>query len=413
MPGCAVGETRSIALVTDYSLDFLGGAQRALYTQATALAEAGHRVTILAPPPRRDLVLPRRVTLVPIRAAVKVPGLGMPIVLANAGRRAQLAAALWAMDVDGVVLHSEFGIAASALHAARALRLPVAHTVHTFFWRAPHVPHSIASAVGRTLLAAHERTLGIPRHSRQIAEAPLDDAMRRVTAAVAASSDVVLSPSHHQAEALRAAGVPRVRVLSNTVPGSGTPGGRPHPRPGLRLLWAGRATPEKGLVTLLDALRALRADVRALVELRVAGAGRQIDDAARDSDLADVHFTGRVDPAGVTALLGEVDAVVVSSLGFDNQPMIALEAFRQGRPVIVLDPALAREFGGAALVTARPDAAGLAVLMTRLVRDDAPLTTAASAARAYAARATPEAHVAGLLSALEEAEHNRWSRSVR
>ena len=42
-------------------------------------------------------------------------------------------------------------------------------------------------------------------------------------------------------------------------------------------------------------------------------------------------------------LMDAADAALITSLGFDNQPMVALEAFAHGRPVVVSDPVLAKE----------------------------------------------------------------------
>src|SRR5690606_22817273 len=70
--------------------------------------------------------------------------------------------------------------------------------------------------------------------------------------------------------------------------------------------------------------------------------------------LPGVTFHGAVPGERVAALMDAADAALITSLGFDNQPMVALEAFAHGRPVIVSDPVLGGEFGDAALLTPTP-----------------------------------------------------------
>ncbi len=47
-----------VAIVCDYLLDYLGGAQTAMLEQARALAAAGHAVIMIARPNRRSLSRP-------------------------------------------------------------------------------------------------------------------------------------------------------------------------------------------------------------------------------------------------------------------------------------------------------------------------------------------------------------------
>ena len=110
-----------------------------------------------------------------------------------------------------------------------------------------------------------------------------------------------------------------------------------------------------------------------------------------------VTFHGPVPGERVGELMDAADAALITSLGFDNQPMVALEAFAHGRPVIVSDPVLATEFGDAALGTPSPDAEGLADLIIRLAADRSLLAAPREAAVAYASERVAAAHVARLL----------------
>jgi glycosyltransferase involved in cell wall biosynthesis len=239
--------------------------------------------------------------------------------------------------------------------------------------------------------AVHRAMTGLPDPRVRLAPRRLDSALRGTTLAACREADLVLSPSAHQAVALRRAGLPAVEVLSNTsctargasaeLPASGT----------LRLVWAARFAPEKRLEVMLEAMElvAERSGPDA-VHLDLAG-GRP-----RSAAPPGVTVHGRVSTATVTALLRGAHTAVITSLGFDNQPMIAMEAFAEGRPALVIDPVLAAEFGGAAMLADGTDAQGLATAILRLAADRHLLEGPARAARQLAAAVSPAAHARGV-----------------
>jgi glycosyltransferase involved in cell wall biosynthesis len=109
-----------------------------------------------------------------------------------------------------------------------------------------------------------------------------------------------------------------------------------------------------------------------------------------------VTLHGPVPGERVAELMDAADAALITSLGFDNQPMVALEAFAHGRPVIVSDPVLGGEFGDAALLAPTSDAAGLAELIVRLESERTLLDAPRAGALAYARERVAAAHVARL-----------------
>ncbi|GAB3600928.1 glycosyltransferase family 4 protein [Microbacterium tumbae] len=378
--------TRTILLVSDYSLAYMGGAQTAMRRQAEALLDAGLRCVVLAP--GTPLGWDPRVTIVSPPVRFTLPVVGLPVLGPADSLTAIAAAAIREHDVTGVVLHSELALAAAALRAARESGIRTLHIVHTFFWRASAALSPLAPLV----TAFHTATTGLPRDHRCRGTTAMQDALRSMTLRVAMEADAVVSPSRHQAEALRTAGVARVEVLSNVVePVVETAPGSPGV---LTVLWAARFAPEKRLGVALEAMRMLRDRIGpGRVHLHVAGGWHR--------PAHDVTFHAKVDARRIDELIAGSDAVVLTSLGFDNQPMIALEAFRRGRPVIVSDPALAREFGAAAIQAPSPDAAGLASALQRAWEDRELLAVARSAASAYALERGADAHVRGLLALLD------------
>ncbi len=370
-------------LLCDYSLRYLGGAQTAFVRQARSLAAQGWTVVVVAPDAD---VLGGTPHIVPVAPAVRgtLPGLDLPILGPVTRLTALLDALIDRHGVQALIVHSEFALAAAALAAGADRGVPVLHTVHTFFWRAPRMLSPLAPAVGWF----HRGLTGIPAAARYRGSTPINNALRGMTLRVALRADAVLSPSAHQAQALRQAGVEHARAFSNVseplAPAPPPPDDEP-----LSLLWAARFAPEKRLDVALDAVRLVGQTLGAgRVHLHVAGGEAR--------PLPDVTFHGRVPGDEVARLVAASHAVLITSLGFDNQPMIALEAFTRARPVLVTDPVLRDEFGAAAVGTPAPDAAGLAASLVQAVRDRDLLRRAGQAALEYAQQRQPDRHAAAL-----------------
>jgi glycosyltransferase involved in cell wall biosynthesis len=111
------------------------------------------------------------------------------------------------------------------------------------------------------------------------------------------------------------------------APGVEMPSGR-------RVLFAGQLEREKGVLTLLEALRHA-----AEVRLDIAGQGSLRDEieariASPDWAGAEVLAHGRVGPDVLSALIDEARVVVVPSEWYENGPYAVIEAFAHARPVI-------------------------------------------------------------------------------
>lgn len=371
-----------VLMVCDYSLKYLGGAQTAFMRQAEALACEGVQVIVLAPD-ADALASEGIITVSPPRRGT-IPVLDLPLLGRARDLEPLVAATIRRHGVGAVVVHSEFALAAAAIDVARQLGIPSLHTVHTFFWRAPAALAPFAPIVSRV----HRALTGIRNGGRFTGSHPLNNSLRTMTLRIAERADIVLSPSTHQAAALRDAGAGRVEAFSNVaqplrVAPPVSDGGP------LRLLWVARFAPEKRVDVALDAMR--------LVADRL-GEGRVHLDVAGGTHrpVPGVTFHGPVPGERVGELMDAADAALITSLGFDNQPMVALEAFAHGRPVIVSDPVLATEFGAAAVGTPTPDAEGLADLIVRLEADRALLDGPRAGAVAYARERVASAHVARL-----------------
>jgi hypothetical protein len=71
----------------------------------------------------------------------------------------------------------------------------------------------------------------------------------------------------------------------------------------------------------------------------------------------------------VLQLIDQSSVVVVSSLGFDNQPMTIAEAVSRQRGVLYCDPKLSEGLENSGYLSETPDEAGLAAAIVALVED--------------------------------------------
>ncbi len=369
-----------LAVVCDYSLRYTGGAQTALMAQVRAWSQQFPVVVIAPDIPRTHLP---GVTVV--RPPRGVRSLELPVVRANSVLHAWMHRTLKQHRVEAVMVHSEFGLAATAIAQAQRLRIPSMHTVHTFFWRAPLAAQPFAP-VARGF---HRLVTGLEQPHVRLAGRPLDSALRGMTLALAQQADAVISPSAHQADRLRSAGLTHVSVVSNVA--EVAPGGRPlAPELPLRLLWIGRFAPEKRLEVAVEAVRLARRR-GAQVELTVAGGERP-----RGVNDPFIHFVGAVPHAQVVSLIDDAHATLLTSCGFDNQPMVILESAARGRPTVVCDPVLGAEFGDAVVECAGSAASEVADTIVACAKAPDMIVRAGHEAKMLAQQSSPQAHVKNL-----------------
>lgn len=107
-------------------------------------------------------------------------------------------------------------------------------------------------------------------------------------------------------------------------------------RPGEYVLYLGRLARRKGVDVLLDAMSRLPGGRRGGVRLVVAGSGD--DEAALKGraslGFCEVRFVGRVEGAAKTYLLQNAIATVMPSRVWEAFPLVVLESFAAGKPVI-------------------------------------------------------------------------------
>jgi len=383
---------RRVAFVCDYSLDYLGGAQTALLEQAKALRAAGLEVTVISPgrplrPGRREATPDHEVRL---SARVTLPVVRLPVVRNTARLRRRLRTLLTDRAVQVVHLHSEFGIAAAAIQVARELGIPVVHTVHTFFWQTGAPVQSVLRVAVPRL---HRWVTGLPTADEVLAERPGDSALRNMTLAVARAADRVISPSAHQGRRLRAAGLSEVDVISNTlaeIPDASVLESVTAP---LRLIWVGRCVEEKRILPFVrSAVAATHRLGPGRLSVTVVGDGDQLGAAeALAAQTPGVRFLGRLPHASIQQLLAAAHASVLTSFGFDNQPMTVVESIMALRGVIYCDPALTDGLQGAGIPALGSDEQVLTDALVAVADQPGPVLAASQAAVAARSEFEPAA----------------------
>lgn len=355
-----------IALVTDYYLPTLGGVQTAVKALGESLRLTGHEVTVFCPlaEPGDD---PGVVGL-PVSALFRPDG--YPFAWSPRRVTATLRREFAGRRIDVVHTHSEMFAALGAVRAAAELDIPVVHTMHgridVYTAQVLPLPRLtvpvLAALHGRQVSHRGVRVTGgadytRTRHARR---------MWRLMLAQSRASAHVIVPSAHFARRLRDQGATTpTTVLSNGLEPEvlrrvGTPTPRtPAKGEPLRIVWVGRLSPEKRPEVLVEAARSFPPGVA--VDVYGDGISRRgLERAARRAG-APVTLHGAVPQHRVLDAMRDAHLLVSSSIGFDNQPMVILEAIASGLPVLHCDPDLAETIpDGAGFLARTPDAAGLA-----------------------------------------------------
>jgi glycosyltransferase involved in cell wall biosynthesis len=212
-----------------------------------------------------------------------------------------------------------------------------------------------------------------------------------------ASANLVLVSNYETKNLLERAGAKRVELFLDcgidrrlTVPSPKTPGKQ------IKLLWAGRLLPTKGLDM---ALRALAKCEYSEIRLLVAGSGSEqteMESLTRSLGLTNrVEFLGRVPHESMAALFQSCDAFVFTSLR-DSFGSVVLEAMSNGLPVITLNHQGMRAFV--------PEEASIKVPV------ESPEQVIDDLARAFEAfGSSPERRLAMSRAALAFAEEQTWT----
>jgi glycosyltransferase involved in cell wall biosynthesis len=379
----------------DYSLTYTAGAQTAFFREVEALLAAGHQVLVVGSDSDRAALPVGAQFRHHHKKRFRVPPINFPVFVNNQRLKDFFQEIAESFKPDAVLCHSEYGLAVTACDVFQPRKVPVLFIVHSFFITVGS-PLPWPKWLAKLLIRL---TLKMDVSMIRLAKGGIDNALQNATLAFSHKADIVISPSHHQAQSMLNAGTKDVRVLSNVTDVEHSP--LPMPDYGvLKLVWVGRFAPEKRLDVALDAVRLAKSELNRIgigaekLELHVLGG------EAKHDPIAIWH--GKVPPAEVGEIMSNCHAVTMTSYNFDNQPMVILEALAQGRPVVLSDPKLAREFEGAAILAEDHTAEGLARTLVSLVQDQTQLTGFAKKAVELSHLSSGKNHVGEILKLVSE-----------
>ncbi len=376
----------------------LGGESLSFESETRLLRQSGVRVTTYT----RDN---REIDSVGPLGRVQI---GLRTIWAQDAYR-QIAEVVRAERPDVVHFQNTFPlISPSALHAVHRLGVPVVQALRNYrlvcasgvLYRDGHV---CTDCVGRRLpTPALQHACYHDSRPRTIAVTAMQVAHR----ALGTWSDVVdiyVAPSRFARDLFVDAGLDpeRVMVKPNFVA----------PDPGMRqetgegVLFAGRLAPEKGVLTLLEAWKALP-DIR----LRIAGDGplrRELARIIEAEGLSDrVELLGPQSPERILELIADSRCLVFPSQWYETFGRVAAEAFACGVPVVASRLGAMAEVvsdGVTGRLFESGNAQALAEAVRQVMTRDDHQAYRTNARKAYEQHYTPEANLELLLEVYDRA----------
>lgn len=368
-----------IAVVSDYSLATLGGAETAYFEQVRTLGQHLEVTALSCPAPRlTELGTHPGVTAIDVPTWFVVPLFGLPVTRNTPALTEFFVDVFRERRTQLVHIHSEFGMAAAAVMAARRLGLPVVHTIHTFFWQTAFpIQRSLAWWTPRY----HSFVTRFDETGLTLDEKPGNSALRNMTVTLARQVDQIVSPSAHQARRLREVGLGPVTVIPNTLAASPDASPLTHVGRPLRVLWVGRFIAEKRVLPFIRAVRtALDALPAGSLEVDLLGTGPQFAAAQRLArGYPEINLHGRRPHSEVQERLQRAHVSVLTSVGWDNQPMVVVESINALRGVVVCDPELQEGLVGPGIPAFGRDEEELSRVLVGLVRDPGAVVAASRA----------------------------------
>lgn len=363
-----------IVIFVDFHDSSVGGVQTSVRGQRNGLEALGHTVTIVSPPSVDDT--PNDSSLIALPALPFVRPNGFPLPIPSKKNAKLIEEALKTRGpVDVVHVQTNMGVGVLGVRYAKKHHLPLVQTMHgrdDVFAHTYPFPH-LVTALQRRLHRHH-----VPHGSpvKRLNDTSTAHNAWQIMVNHAQSADHVVMPSRHFAEKFKQHGVTRpMEVISNGISddvvaalpvkkrkktATVTP---------LSVMWCGRFSDEKRPLDSIKAVSAIPG-----CQLDMFGNGpltKTVKEYIIAHNLSDrIHLRGRVDQMGILKAMQEHDVLLYPSFGFDNQPMVLIEAVAAAIPVVYCDPDLTEcmpKEGG--LLTKTTSVASMTVALRSLQND--------------------------------------------
>ncbi len=392
-----------------------GGAEAYMLDLAALQEAAGHNTATFGmqhpqnPPHRYQAHLPPYLELNPPPAGLGARARAAGRMLWSPAAAAGLARVVADFHPDVVHLHNIYEhLSPSVLRPVLRAGVPMVMTLHDYKLACPTYQMLAAGSPCEACLGGgfHNAVLRRCKNGSAVHStvAAVETAAHRWTGAYRPVARFIC-PSRFMATKMREAGVfpDRLVVVPHfaevaTVATKVQAGGD--------VLFAGRLSPEKGVDTLIEAVGLAGPAVRVVI----AGDGPQrqrLEALAERLAPGRVRFLGQIAKAELHDRIRASGVVVVPSRWYENQPMIVLEAFACGVPVVATTlgglPELV-EPGVDGFLVPPDDPVALAATLTRAQDDVLLLLSLGAAARRKVERLfAPDRHVEAILANYAEA----------
>jgi len=291
------------------------------------------------------------------------------------------------------------------MYAARKLHLPLVYTFHTLLWK------QVQTRTRSEKIAVHilEKPLQWrlePRKDFTLARIPGEPLYafkaRRHVCLLASRADIVISPSAHMASKFHE-WLPHQHIVTSHNFTTTPP--RQTPLPEIpTFLWMGRMMPEKRILDFCAAIDLVPRFTTRPFRIIIVGNGHHLDAVTSwAADKAYIILAGSVAHEETDRYIDASSALVMTSQGFDNQPMVIAESIVAGRGVVSVDPDLLLDIdpeAGIYPVDSSPE--GLAEQLADLINNPDRLTHMSAAAIRCATTFSATAGYARLLAAYKD-----------
>lgn len=244
----------------------------------------------------------------------------------------RVAAAVLAKRPQVMHVHNTFPLASPSIYSAAAARgVPVIQTLHNYRFVCPAATvfrdgRACTDCVGRLVPWPAVRHACVRASRPQSAVAAATLTFHRARGTFEREVTGYLALTSFQRQLMIDGGLPseRIRIVPNFLePDPGVGNGD---RAGV--VFAGRLSPEKGVAVLLEAAAAMPGVVR------IIGDGPAASRVAKASAAGHVSFLGSLPRSSVLDEIRRSIALVLPSVWFEGLPLVVLEAFAVGTPVI-------------------------------------------------------------------------------
>ena len=318
-----------------------GGAERSVFETKKLLEERGHRVIPFSMVDERNEPTPYGKYFVDhvefnTRHSVRQKMGIIPRVIYYREARRNLEKLLRRERVDVAHLHNiAHQISPSILDSLLEFRVPVVQTLHDYKLICPTYTMMAGGKVCQRCLGGRYYHAVLQRCNKGSLTASLLNTAEmyahRALGLYRRGIGLYLAPSRFLMNKLREDGTPKgpVVYLPNAIDAGQY---RPRYDNDGYALYFGRLSPEKGVHTLIRAMRELPE-----VELRIIGDGLQRDQLqrmVREENLTNVRFLGPLYGDALKKVLAGARFVVLPSECYENCPFSVLESFAMGKPVL-------------------------------------------------------------------------------